>query len=258
MSYAGVVVDLDGTVYRGDEPVPGAAEAVERLRTSGASLCFFSNNPTAPRWGYVERLADLGVTANEDEVLSSGTVTADFLAREHPDDPVFLVGSSGFRVQLDAADLHLTDDPHEAAVVVASFYRGFDYDTLRCAHEALADGARFLGTDPDVLVPTDEGLVPGSGAIINAVAGVAERAPDRVLGKPSPEAADAARRVLSVPGERCLVVGDRPGTDIALGQRLGATTALVLSGATDEADLADAAVDPDHVLPSLAAVDRLL
>ncbi len=258
MDYEGVVLDLDGTVYRGSEPIPGAADAVAAVRATGGTVCFCSNNPTRSPEEYVDVLADHGVEAAAGEVVAAGAVTADVLAAEHADESVFLIGSSGLRAQLVAADVVLTDEPAAADVVVASFYRGFDYDSMRAGYEALADGARFLGTDPDVLVPTDEGMVPGSGAIINAVAGVAGREPDRVLGKPSAATADAVRTALGVPGERCLVVGDRPGTDLALGRRLGADTALVLSGVTDEATVDDADVEPDHVLPSVAELDRLL
>jgi 4-nitrophenyl phosphatase len=258
MAYEGVVLDLDGTVYRGDELVAGAAAALERLREAGASVCLFSNNPTKSREAYVERLAGLGVEAGVREVLSAGTVTTDHLVREHADDAVYVVGSSGLRAQLSTAGLTLTDDPHAGDVVVVSFYRGFDCDTMREGYEALKDGVPFLGSDPDVLVPTDDGMVPGSGAVINAVAGVAGRDPDRVLGKPSPEAVEAALDALDAPGERCLVVGDRPGTDIALGEGMGAETALVLTGVTDRADVADVDPRPDHVLDSLAEVDRLL
>lgn len=258
MAYEGVVLDLDGTVYRGRELLPGAAAAIEGIRERGLSLVFFSNNPTKDRADYVEYLADLGVEVDAREVLSSGTVTTEYLAANHADDRVFVVGSSGLRAQFEAAGLDLTDDPERGEVVVGSFYRGFDYDTLRESYYALRDGAPFVGTDPDVVVPTADGVVPGSGAIINAMAGVAGREPDRVVGKPSPEAAEAALGALgTAPGET-LVVGDRLNTDVALGERAGATTALVLTGVTTREDLADADVRPDHVVGSLADIGSIL
>lgn len=258
MRYRGAVLDLDGTVYRGGELVPGAAAAVDRLRERGLALVFLSNNPTKSRRDYVERLRDFGIEAREEEILSSGTLTARYLAEHHADDRLFVVGSSGLREQLRAAGLVTTDDPERAEAVVGSFYRGFDYDTLRESYYALRDGVPFVGTDPDMVVPVADGVVPGSGAIIRSMAGIAERDPDRVLGKPSPEAAETVLDALGTQPEETLVVGDRPGTDITLGERVGATTVLVLSGVTDRDDLADSSVDRDYVLDSLADIETVL
>jgi 4-nitrophenyl phosphatase len=258
MTYRGAVLDLDGTVYRGPNALPGVPTAIESLRERGLSVCFFSNNPTKDGAAYVERLAGMGIDATASEVLSAGTVTTDYLVSEHPDDRLFVVGSSGLRAQFDAADLTVTRDPRDAEVVVGSFYRGFDYDTLTESYYALRDGAPFIATDPDLLVPVDGGLVPGSGAILKSMAGIAGREPDRVMGKPSAEAQAAAIETLDCRPEECLVVGDRLDTDIALGERAGMTTVLVRSGVTDEATLAASPHEPDFVVDSLVDVPALL
>ncbi|MFB6206577.1 MAG: HAD-IIA family hydrolase [Haloglomus sp.] len=259
MDFEGVVLDLDGTVYRGGEPTPGAAETIGRLRERGCRILFCSNNPTKGREAYVERLAGMGITATADEVLSAGTVTTQYLVDHHADDLLYVVGSSGLREQLADApvDLRTTDDPEAGEVLVVSFYRGFDYDTLREAYYAGRDGCPFVGSDPDVVVPTEERMVPGSGAIIGSVASILEREPDHVLGKPSAEAVEMAREALGVPPNRCLMVGDRLDTDIAFGERAGMTTALVRTGVNGDADVAEHDVTPDHVLDSIADVERL-
>src|SRR5699024_2567750 len=123
------------------------------------------------------------------------------------DDRIFLVGSSGLRAMLENAGIALTDEPEACDVLVASYDRSFDYDDMTAGLWALDTGAAFVGTDPDITIPIGDGRVPGSGAIINAIAGVAEREPDIVLGKPSRKALDAALAVLDGPKE-CLVVGD--------------------------------------------------
>ncbi|MFB6084761.1 MAG: HAD-IIA family hydrolase [Halorientalis sp.] len=260
MTYRGVVLDLDGTVYRGNELLPGAAETVDAIRTRDISLCCCSNNPTKTRAEYVDRLAGMGVEIDESEVLSAGTVTTDYLADEHVGENCFLIGSPGLREQLVAAGVTLTDDPSAADVLVASWDRGFDYDDMTDGLRALEDPTTtFVGSDPDRTVPASGGRsVPGSGAIIGAVAAVADRDPDRVMGKPSPEAIDAVGEVLGVSPGECLLVGDRLNTDIAMGERAGMTTALVLTGAADRDDVADADVTPDHVLDSIGDVPELL
>lgn len=259
MTYRGAVIDLDGTIYRGTEALPGAREAITTLRERGVSLLFFSNNPTKTPAEYVDRLADLGIDARPEEIVSAASVTTSYLAREHDDDRLFVVGSSGLYAQLEDAGLVLTDEVGAADVLVASYDRTFDYDRLTEALWVLDGGAAFVGTDPDVTVPQGDGpMVPGSGAIIGAIAGVAGRDPEIVVGKPSTEAIETAIDALDVPPEECLVIGDRLHTDIELGTRAGMTTALVLTGVTSRATLADAEPTPDYVLESIGEVESIL
>jgi 4-nitrophenyl phosphatase len=258
MKHEGAVLDLDGTVYRGDAALPGAPEAIKRFRAAGIRTLFFSNNPTRARETYAAHLGELGIEAMPEEVLSAGTVTARFLADEHGDDRVFLIGEEGLAAQLQEADVTLIESPTEADVLVVSWTKAFDYDDMLAGYRALAAGATFYGSDPDRLVPAAGGLVPGSGSMINAVGGIVDREPSRVLGKPSPEAQRAALSALECPADRCFVVGDRLETDIALGERAGMTTVLVRTGVTTDADLDGSDVQPDHVVDSIAAVPELL
>jgi 4-nitrophenyl phosphatase len=258
MSYRGAVVDLDGTVYRGGTLIPGAAAGLDALRAAGVEVVAVSNDPTRSPTAFVERLAGMGLSIEPERVVAAGTVTAAFLAREYSEARLFVVGSSGLEAQLRAAGCALTDDPLGTDVLVASYDRGFDYDRLTAALRAIEAGATFVGTDPDRTIPGPDGPVPGSGAIVRAVAGVTDREPDRVLGKPSAETASAVARTLGVDPAACLLIGDRLDTDIAMGGREGMTTALVLTGVADRADLDDAAVQPDHVLDSLGEVGTLL
>ena len=258
MDFEGAVIDLDGTVYRGERLIDGARDAIRTFRERGLGVVFVTNNPTRSPAGYVERLADLGIEADEREVLSAGTVTAEFLADRHPDDDVFVIGSDGLREQLRMAAVDTTTDPSAADVVVTSHDYGFDYDALTGGLWALDAAEAFYGTDPDRTYPGGDGRpYPGSGAITRAVAGVAGREPDRVLGKPSGV-------VLELIGERlatlenCLVVGDGLDTDIALGERAGMTSVLVTTGRSDRADAETADVNPDYVVDGLADVPGLL
>lgn len=260
MVYSGVVLDLDGTVYRGSELLPGAADAVDAIRAAGCSVCWFSNNPTRTREGYVDHLADLGLTIDRTEVLSAGTVTTEYLATEHATDEIYLIGSPGLHEQFETADLRVTDDPATADVLVTSWDDEFDYESLIAGLRALDDpDTVFLGSDPDRVVPADgETLIPGSGAIIGAIEAVTDRSVDRVMGKPAPTAVDAVQETLDCPPQECLVVGDRLDTDIALGERADMTTVLVLTGITDRGDIGTSEWTPDHVLDSLADLPPLL
>ncbi len=259
MRFAGAVIDLDGTVYRGGDPVPGARAGIERLRADGTEMLFVSNNPTKTGADYAKRLRDLGIDVADDEVLSAGDVTVTYLREEHPEESVLLIGDPGLREQLAGADLVLTDDPAEAGVLLASWTMDFDYGDLRTALAAVDDGTVFLGTDPDRTWPAGDGeAIPGSGAIIRSVAGVVDRDPDAVLGKPSPQTLAAVRECLGVPLRDSVIVGDRLDTDLAMGERAGMETVLVLSGSTDRKAVADSPVDPDHIIDDLGEIGAVL
>jgi arabinose operon protein AraL len=250
----GAVVDLDGTIYRGSELIPGADAAVEALRDAGVEVLFLSNKPIKRREAYRELLASLGIDVARDRIVNSSAITADHLAAEHPDAPVLVVGEQPLVDELEAAGLTVTDYPEAAAVVVASMDREFDYGTLTRAMRALKPGVKFYATNPDRTCPVESGEVPDAGGMIGAIEGVTGRSLDRVLGKPSTVTVDVALSRLDIDPERCLIVGDRLETDIRMGIGAGMRTALVLSGVTDRDDLAASSLEPDRVLDSIAEI----
>ncbi|MGQ3329662.1 MULTISPECIES: HAD-IIA family hydrolase [Halorubrum] len=258
MKFSGAVLDVDGTVVRGDDPIPGAPAGYRRLREAGVETLFVSNNPTKAPPAYVDRLGAAGYEIDADQVFTAGSVTTRYLRERHADDELLCIGDRGLLEQFEASGLSTTDDVDAADALVASIDREFGYEDLCTALWALERDIPFIGTDPDVVIPAPDRDVPGSGAVINAIAGVAEREPDAVLGKPSDTAIEMVRERLQAPTEECLVVGDRLNTDIALGERAGMTTVLVLSGVTDEAMVADANVSPDYVIDDFGGIDRIL
>lgn len=259
MGLSGAIVDLDGTVYRGDTLIPGVPDAIDGLRAAGLDLLFFSNNPTRDSAAYADHLTELGLAVDPEEACSAGVATTEYLREHHHDDEILLVGAPGLRRQLRAADLSLTDDPAAADVLVGSWTPDFGYDDMVTALRAVDSDTAFVGTDPDRTFPQEDGqVIPGSGAVVNALAETVGRQPDAILGKPSEVACELALDRLGVDPGECLVVGDRPGTDLAMGDRVGMTTVLVLSGITDQSDLGDSDVDPDYVIDSLAEIEPIL
>jgi 4-nitrophenyl phosphatase len=248
----GVILDVDGTVVRGDEALPGARKGLEWIREAGLRRLFVSNNPTKEPAAYERRFARAGFDVAAAEVLTAATVTTRYLAARHGDDRHYVVGEESLRSILRGAGLDVTTDPAEATVLVASIDRAFDYDELCVAMRVLREeSVPFVGTDPDMVIPAAEGDVPGSGAVIHAISGVVGRDPDAVLGKPSAFARDFVQSRIGLDPGECLVVGDRLDTDIAMGVEAGMKTALVRTGVTDEATLAGSGVEPDYVLDSL-------
>lgn len=256
--YGGAVVDLDGTVYLGDRLIPGADGGVAALRGSGIEVLFVTNKAVARRAEYREKLRGLGVPAETEEVMNSSAMTAAYLAEHHPGDPVFVVGEEPLRRELSERGLRLTEDPDEAAVLLASMDRRFDYERLTEALHAMDENTAFIATNPDRTCPTEHGEVPDCGAMVGAIEGATGRELHRVIGKPSQTAIDAASSALDVDPAECLVIGDRLETDVRMGNRAGMTTVLVLSGVTDRAALERSPIRPDHVIDSLADVEEVL
>jgi 4-nitrophenyl phosphatase len=258
VTVAGAIIDLDGTVYRDGALLPGADRAIERLQDRDVEILFVSNNPTEPPEGYAADLRDLGIDVDPGSVLTAGLVTREYLEANHDDDRIYLVGEESLREQL--TPFTLVADPTAADVVLASIDRSFTYDRLWEVSRAFqeADPA-FVGTDPDRLIPVSEDeLAPGSGAIVGAIAATVGRDPDPMLGKPSPETAGAVADRLEADPADCVVIGDRLDTDIALGDRLGARTVLVRTGAHTEADLPGHDATPDHIIDSLGDLPGVL
>lgn len=254
----GVIFDLDGTVYRGHQLIPGARQTIEWLRRQAYPIVFVSNKPLQSRADYAAKLTRLDIPTHPDEVINSSLVLTHYLTREMPGITLFAIGEPPLLEELAAAGFRLSENPGEIDVVVASFDRTFDYRKLNIAFQALRRGARFLATNADATCPVAEGEIPDAGAVIGALEGCSKRQVELVAGKPSPLIVEVALERLDRPASQCLMVGDRLETDILMGQRAGMTTALVLSGVSQRADLAHAPVQPDYVLESIAQVPGLI
>ena len=223
-----VCCDLDGVVWRGDEPIRGSAAGIELLRRSGLRVGFLSNNSSLTVSDVAAKLARIGVDVAERDVLTSALAAADLLAAALPRGARVLVcGGPGVHEALTGAGLHPVTEPPAAAVVVG-FHRDFDFEELDRASRAIRAGARLVATNLDATYPVPGGLLPGAGSIVAAIATASGTAPE-VAGKPSRPMAELVRRRLGADG---VVVGDRPSTDGAFAHELGWPFALVLSGVT--------------------------
>jgi 4-nitrophenyl phosphatase len=243
-----VCCDLDGVIWRGEEPIPGASEGVAQLRAAGLRVGFVSNNSSQPVGEVVAKLGAAGVPASRDEVITSALAAASLLAASlEPGAPVLACAGPGVLEALTAVGLRPVDRAPADAVVVG-LHRDFDFEELDRASAAVRSGARFVATNLDATYPVAGGMIPGSGAIAAAVATASGRTPE-VAGKPEPPTVALVRERLGSTG---IVVGDRPTSDGALADALGWPFALVLSGVTAREAVAGGEAIPEPQPPFVA------
>ena len=258
--FQGYVFDLDGTVYLGDELLPGAARLLARLRELERRVAFVSNNPTRDPEMYVDKLRRLGVQASVPEVLNTVVTMTRWLTRNHPDATVFPIAEAPLCRALAEAGIRTSDRPEEIDLVVASYDRGFDYRKLQIAFDAIwyHRRARLVATNLDRWCPFPGGRgEPDAGAIVAAIEACTGATCEVNAGKPGPLMLEAAMELLGLEAGDCLMVGDRLSTDIAMARAAGMPSALVLTGETT-AEVLAATPPEDRPTWVLDRIDRLL
>ena len=251
LSRRGWLFDLDGTIYRGEELIPGADTVIAALRRAGCRVAFLSNKPLFTRADYAAKLTRLGIPTTPTEVVNSSIVLARHLATLDPGAPVFVIGEPPLVGELRAHGFEVRADHHVRWVVIA-FDRTFDYAKLNTALQAVRRaGARLIATNPDRTCPTEDGEIPDCAGMIAAVEAVTGRSVEAIVGKPSPIILDVALAALGVTAAECAMVGDRIETDIVMARQRGLASVLVLSGITTRDDPRIAELAPDLVLPSV-------
>ena len=241
------LLDCDGVIWLADEPIKGGAAAVERLRASGERVLFLTNNSAPRREDHVAKLVRMGIPAGPDDVVTSSMAAARLV---EPGERVLVLGGPGLTDELSARGADMIEpgggDPTSVKAVVVGLDPGFSFARLAATTTALrTGGARLIATNEDATLPTAQGLLPGAGSIVAAVA-TAGGAEPVVAGKPHEP---VARLVGELAGEIAMMVGDRPSTDGRFARRLGVPFGLVHTGVTP-AD--HGALDP---APDLEASD---
>lgn len=234
--YDQFIVDLDGTVYVGEELTPGAVDAIESLRGAGKGVAFVTNNPRLSGEDYVRKLWKLGMRASLGDVVTVGGATQHLLAETRHGRTAFVIGSPAIHQHVTDAGLRVmngTDLASRAEVVLVAGTDRVDYDDLRVATLAVRRGADFLATSNDPTYPMPDGMWPGTGALLAAVETASERKAG-LIGKPEPQLMITAVERLGSEG-RTLVIGDRIDTDGAAAAAAHLDVAIVLTGGADRA-----------------------
>ncbi len=246
---------MDGVLWRSDQPIGDLKLIFEKIKQVGWKVTYATNNATRTIQQYVELLASFGVDAQPWQIITSAAAVTFYLNNLFPQGgPVFIIGEQGLTEACE--DQGYYQSYTGALAVIAGMDRNFTYEKLQQATQLIRAGVPFIGTNPDHTFPTPQGLVPGAGSILAAIATASDVEPV-IAGKPEPTMYRIALERLKSPAERVLVVGDRPETDIAGAQFLGCHTALVLSGVTNEEQAKAWRPVPDLVIDNLESIVNL-
>lgn len=243
------IFDLDGTIYLGDQIIPGAKETIDWVREQGAKVRFVTNNPRFSRDLYADRLNHMGISTTIEEIVTSAQFTASYLKQNAEKyGKVYSIGEAQLESELVEAGVPMTDENPDTILV--SFDTTLHYEKLMIAFRALKNGAHFIATNPDVVCPTPDGGLVDAGAIIAALEVSTDRQIDAVIGKPSKLLAELLVQQLAVPAEECVVVGDRLNTDVLLGKQSGLQAVWIR--AHEEEIPADYPYEPNGIIKSIA------
>ena len=254
--YGGYVFDLDGTLYLGERLLPGAAETIAAIRGHGARLAFLTNKPLERPAVYAAKLSALGIPAAPMDVVSSTDALVRYLRANAPGARILAIGEPLIETLLGEAGFETValGEPERAELVVVAWDRTFDYPKLVAAFRAVRAGARLIATNPDAFCPFPDGDLPDCAAMLAAIEASTGARAEAVVGKPSSHMAATLLERLDLRADDTILVGDRLATDVRMAHEAGMAAALVLTGATTAADVAEADVVPDFVLEGVADV----
>ena len=256
--YENFIIDMDGVIYRENTPLPHSAEFINFLRERDVKVIFFSNNSTLSRKQYIEKLSNMGIKAREEEIVSSGLITAYCLSKESPGAFLYVVGEEGLREELYQREMNLVEvPPYQVDGVVVGMDRQFNFKKMSNAMRCILNGASFYGTNPDPSFPTEDGLMPGCGAILASIE-VSSGVKPRIFGKPYPESLQFLLEISGFEKEKTVMIGDRLDTDIKLAKDFGLFSILVLTGVSKKEDVDRFSVQPDMVVENLGVLKELL
>lgn len=243
------LLDMDGTLYLGDNVIDGAIEFVNTIARTGRRYIYLTNNSSRSGKDYVPRLNALGFPCRSEDVFSSGMATAMYLNEKFPHEPVYPVGTKRFMEELESYGVRLSEVSPRAVAV------GFDteltYEKLDKAVSFIRKGAAFIAANPDFVCPMPKGeVLPDCGSICRLISAASDVQP-LFIGKPNRRMIDIISQKTGVPNGKIAMVGDRLYTDIAAGINAGAISVCVMSGETTEKLLEASDIKPDYVFPSV-------
>lgn len=261
-----LVFDLDGVVWRGDSPIDSAITAINELRAAGKRCLYCTNNSSQTQAAFVAKLTGMGIEGvTEEDVITSSVATATYLSAQFTGPFLaYVVGGEGIRLALQKIGARIVPDSDvngdsQVDCVIVGIDREFNYEKLSTAQRLIRRGALFVATNRDATYPIEDGVIPGSGAIVSAVETAAGSTPV-TIGKPRPVMLQLVMQKFNLEPHELVFIGDRLDTDIVCARRAGVPALLVTTGVTtlQEARRAKGEMRPDAVFPDLISFNNVL
>ncbi|MBD5524273.1 MAG: HAD-IIA family hydrolase [Lachnospiraceae bacterium] len=249
-------LDMDGTIYLGEQWIDGAVEFLHRIEETGRNYVFVTNNSSKNAAVYVDKLHRMGLDVGEDKIVTSGQATIHYLKQHFPEKKVFLLGNQLLQEEFEQAGILLEEEHPD--VVVTAFDTSLDYRKMCRVCDHVRAGLPYLATHPDYNCPTETGFIPDAGAIHAFIHVSAFRYPDRVIGKPNEDIVEYLTTRVNAERKEIAMVGDRLYTDIAAGRNNGLKSILVLSGEASMEDVRRSEVLPDMIFDSVKEIGKIL
>lgn len=246
--YEGYLIDLDGTMYRGNERIEAASDFVKALQKKGVPYLFVTNNSSKTAEQVAEKLVSFDIPATAEHVYTTSMATASYISEERPGASIYYIGEEGLETALQEKGLHLTEDNPE--YIVIGIDRHINYEKLAKACLGVRAGATFISTNNDIAIPTEQGFLPGNGSL-TAVITVSTQVQPTFIGKPEGIIMEQALKKLGTKKEDTLMVGDNYDTDIRAGMNAGLDTLLVHTGVTSKEMLITYEIQPNYTVDSL-------
>lgn len=248
-----VISDMDGVIYRGKELIPGAKEFIEKMLSTDVKFLFLTNNSEQTPRDLKIKLDRLGIKGlSEKHFLTSAMATAEFLKAQKEKASCYVIGGGALSNELYNVGFSISET-HPDYVVVGKT-SSFNFDMMKKAVRLIKDGAKFIGTNPDIVDPTETGFEPACGTILAAIEKASGKAP-YIVGKPNPIMMFVARQRLDARAEETIMIGDRMDTDIIGGMEAGMKTCLVLSGVSTKEVVKEFPYRPNYILNNVGEID---
>jgi NagD protein len=245
----GLLIDMDGVIYRSAQLIPGALQFIEMLHDWSVPFLFLTNNSQRTRRDVATKLQRMGMPVEEKHIFTCAMATARFLARQKPHGTAYVIGEGGLLNALHLNGYSVVDKSPDYVVVGEG--RTLSFEMLENAVQMVVDGAKLIATNLDPNCPTQHGTRPGCGAIVSLIE-AATGIKAFSVGKPSPVMMRSARKELAMATSETIMIGDTMETDILGGVQMGYRTILVLTGTTSREDLKKYAYQPDMIVESIA------
>jgi NagD protein len=249
MTKKGFLIDMDGVIYRGSEPIPGAVEFINSLRERGYPFLFLTNNSQRTNRDVCYKLRKMGFNVQDEDIFTCAMATARYLASRQPHGTAYVIGEGGLLTELHNVGYSIVDE-HPDYVIIGEG-RTIMLESVDKAINMIMGGSKLIATNLDPNCPVGNGKYrAGCGAFVSMLEFATGRQAFSV-GKPSPVMMRMARKVLGLSTDETIMIGDTMGTDILGAGSMGFTTVLTLSGVTSAGDLEQYGYSPDFIISSV-------